>query len=102
MIERVPNPHEPDLDALCDAEWRQTLLTQALDDLKVEVSAAQYQAFHLVTVQQKSIGEAARLLGKTRPQIYLMKHRTTHALRRIVQRLEKRAGGFHQANGRTG
>jgi RNA polymerase sigma factor (sigma-70 family) len=89
-IARIPNPLEVDLDALCDAEWQQTLLTQAMNELQVEVSAIHYQAFHMLTVQQKSVGDTARLLGRSRPQIYLMKHRTAHALKKIVRRLQQR------------
>jgi RNA polymerase sigma factor (sigma-70 family) len=91
-IARIPDPKEVDLEAMCDAEWRQTLLAQAMNELQVEVSATQYQVFHLVSVQGMPVVQAAQILGKSRPRVYLMRHRATKALKRIVERLEKRTG----------
>ena len=91
-IERVPDGRKVDLEGLCDAEWKQRLAEQALKELQLEVKAEHYQIFHLLEAQKKPIAEVAQLLKRNRAQIYLIKFRTTQALRRIVQRLEKRLG----------
>ena len=91
-VERIPDPREADLIHLCDAEWRSQLLEKAMKQLQVRISADAFQVFHLITVQQKSAAEAAQLLGKSRAQIYLMRHRAGLALKKIVRELEKRLG----------
>ncbi len=87
--ERVPDPRAVDLEGLCDAEWEARLREQALKELQLEVKAGQYQIFHLLVVEQKSIEEVAAMVGRSRAQIYLIKHRVAAALKRIVKRLQK-------------
>ena len=45
-------PRAADIDALFEPRWREQLLAQALKELEMEVSASQYQAFHVLTVQR--------------------------------------------------
>ena len=85
-IERVPDPREPEWESLCAAEQKRWLL----EALEKEVKAEHYQIFHLLTVEQKTIGEVARMVGRNRAQIYLVKHRVTQALKRVAKRLEAR------------
>jgi RNA polymerase sigma-70 factor (ECF subfamily) len=90
--ERVPDPRGVDLEGLCDAEWEAQLRERAFKELQLEVKAGQYQIFHLLVVEQKSIEEVAAMVGRSRAQIYLIKHRVASALKRIVKRLEKKLG----------
>jgi len=90
--ERVPDPHEADWEGLCDAEWEARLREQAFKELQLEVKAGQYQIFHLLVVEQKPIEEVARMVGRSRAQIYLIKHRVAGALKGIVKRLGKKLG----------
>ncbi len=91
-VERVPDGREVDLEHLCDAEWEARLTERALKELPLEVKAEQYQIFHLLVVEQKSIPEVAKMVGRNRAQIYLIKHRVANALKKIVRRLEKELG----------
>jgi RNA polymerase sigma factor (sigma-70 family) len=91
-VERVPDPRTIDLEALCDAEWKQRLMQQALRELQLQVKAEHYQVFHLVELEQKPIAEVAAALGRSRAQIYLVKHRVSLALKRILKRLQKQIG----------
>jgi RNA polymerase sigma-70 factor (ECF subfamily) len=88
-IERVPDARKVDLERLCDAEWKEQLMKRALEDLQFEVKAEHYQIFHLVTAEQKPIAEVAGMVGRNAAQIYVVKHRVSNALRKIVGRLEK-------------
>jgi RNA polymerase sigma-70 factor (ECF subfamily) len=54
-IERVPDTRAVDLEALCDAEWKQRLMQQALRELQLQVKGEHYQIFHLVELEQKPI-----------------------------------------------
>ena len=91
-VERVPAPQEVDFDELCDAEWRQQLLKQAMKELQVAVKAEHYQVFHLLFIEQKPVLEVARMLGKNQAQVYLIKHRVGSTLKKILKQLEKRLG----------
>jgi RNA polymerase sigma factor (sigma-70 family) len=91
-VERVPDAREVDLEGLCDAEWNRLLMEQAMKELQVAVKAEHYQIFHLLTVQQKPIADVAQMVGKSRAQVYLIKHRVTNALKVILKKLEKKLG----------
>jgi len=91
-VERVPDAQEVDWAGLCDAEWEARLREQALKALQLEVKAEHYQVFHLLVVEQKPLAEVARMVGRNRAQIYLVKHRVANALKKIVRRLEKKLG----------
>ena len=91
-VERVPDGREMDLAGLCDAEWCERLREQAFKQLQFEVKAEHYQIFHLLTLEQKSTTEVARMLGRNVAQVYLVKHRVGRALKKIVRRLEQKLG----------
>ena len=91
-VERVADSRTVDLEALCDEEWKQRLMQQALRELQLQVKAEQYQIFHLVELEQKPVAEVAAALGRSRAQVYLVKHRVSVALKGILKRLKKQFG----------
>jgi RNA polymerase sigma-70 factor (ECF subfamily) len=91
-VERVPSPAEADLAAMCDEEWSRHLREEALQQLQLEVKPAHYQVFHLLTLEEKPIEAVAKMVGRSRAQIYLIKHRVGNKLKKIVRRLEKELG----------
>jgi len=91
-VERVPDRDEADLEALCDEEWARHLRETAMKELQLTVKPEQYQIFHLLVLEQRPIEEVARMVGRSRAQIYLIKHRVSHALKKIAKRLEKKLG----------
>jgi RNA polymerase sigma factor (sigma-70 family) len=90
-IDRVPDPKEVDLERLCDEEWREQIFKAALKQVQGEVKAEHYQIFHLLEIEHKPIGEVGKMVGRSRAQIYLIKHRVLIALKRAVKHLEKKA-----------
>ena len=91
-VERVADSRTVDLEALCDAEWKERLMQQALRELQLEVKAEHYQIFHLVELEQKPVAEVAAALGRSRAQVYVVKHRVSLALKRVLKRLQKQLG----------
>jgi len=91
-VERVPNPSETDLVGLCDREWTERLRELALKELQLKVRADNYQIFHLAVLEQRPVEDVARIVGRGRAQIYLVKHRVGNSLKRIVRDLEKQLG----------
>jgi len=89
-VERVADPVEVDLERLCDAEWEERLKERAMKELQCAVKAEHYQVFYLLAVEQKPVALVAAMVGRSRAQVYLIKHRVGKALRRIVKQFEKR------------
>lgn len=88
-VERVPDNRPVDLEGLCDEAWKEWLMARALKEVQVEVKAEHFQVFHLLVVERKSTSEVARIVGRNRAQIYLIKHRVSTALKKVVRRIER-------------
>ena len=88
-IERVPDGKIGELESLWDQEWRSNLLKAALEKVKVQFSAKQYQIFDFIVLKQWSAGEVAKSLGVTITSVYLAKHRVAAAVRKEIGRLER-------------
>jgi RNA polymerase sigma-70 factor (ECF subfamily) len=87
--ERVPDPAEPELQARWDAEWRQNLFDAALERVRRNVDARQFQAFDLYVLRKWPVSKVAQSLGISAGRIYLVKHRIGALLKKEVQRLER-------------
>lgn len=92
-VERVPDPREVNLEALCDEEWKQQLLSTALRQLQGVSKAEHYQIFHLLEIERKSIAEVAKMVGRSRGSLYLIRHRMLKELRRGMKQVQKEAEG---------
>jgi RNA polymerase sigma factor (sigma-70 family) len=89
--ESVPDPlllPDEQLEAAGEAEWRGILLQMALVRVRERAHPKHYQAFDFCVLQNIPAGQVARMLGLSRAQVYLAKHRLTLTLRRTAARLE--------------
>jgi RNA polymerase sigma factor (sigma-70 family) len=91
-VERIPNDGPGELERLWDIEWSSWLLGMALRELPSQISADQFQIFHMLTVEQMPVSKVAALVGHVTAHIYLAKHRASKALNKILKRLEKEWG----------
>jgi RNA polymerase sigma factor (sigma-70 family) len=89
-VERVPDSTVPSLDDLWEAEWKRTLLDQALTGVRQQVAPKQYQIFDLYVLQEKPIESITRSLGVTASQVYLAKHRVSLVLKDEMKKAERR------------
>ena len=87
-VDRLPDPHSFDGDALWEEEWRKHLLAAALERVKRLVSPEQYQLFDFYVLKEVPVLEVARTLEVSVGQIYLAKHRVSKLLKKEVKRLE--------------
>jgi len=92
LIERIPDPRELDFSALGEAEVQDRLKQDALKELQLQVKAEHFQIFHLLVVEQKSVSDVAKIVGRSAAQIYLIKHRLSKTLKDIVRRLDRKLG----------
>jgi RNA polymerase sigma-70 factor (ECF subfamily) len=89
-IERIPDPASLNVDALWEQEWESFLISNALQNLQLQVTAQQYQVFYLHTIQQMSAKDVANAVGVSAAQVYLIKHRLKRLFKRAVTTAEKR------------
>lgn len=76
------------LEATWDAEWREHQLTRALERVRAQVSARQFQMFHLVVVKGWAMAEITRTLKVNRAQVYMAKMRISRLVKMELARLE--------------
>ena len=69
--------------------WRQRILEEALEQVRTQADARQFQIFRVVISQKIRAQEVAKSFGVSVMQVYLAKHRIAKLLKREVQRLEK-------------
>jgi RNA polymerase sigma factor (sigma-70 family) len=88
-IERIPDPAHTALDCIWETEWRDHLLSRALERVKGQVSARQFQVFDLLVLQRWSVSDVVRTLHVNASQVYLAKHRVGSLVRKAVRALER-------------
>jgi RNA polymerase sigma factor (sigma-70 family) len=87
-IDRAADPKN--LDEIWDEEWRGNLLKTAIEKIRAQFSAAQFQIFDLNVLKEWPARDVAKSLGVSRASVYLAKHRISAALKKEIARLEKK------------
>jgi RNA polymerase sigma factor (sigma-70 family) len=88
VFENIPAPQEA-LDEVWENQWRTSALEKAMEALKGQVKAKQYQIFDLLIMQKCTVSKVAESLGVTAAQVYLVKHRLGILLKKEMKRLEQ-------------
>lgn len=90
-IERIADPASLDVDDIFATEWRERVLELAVEKLKKQVTAAQFQIFDLYVVKKWPVRKVAATLGISSGSVYLAKHRLSKLVKREAKALEKTA-----------
>lgn len=88
-IERAPDPAT--FEKVWDKEWHDQVMKAAVEKVRSEFSAAQFQMFDLNVVKEWPARDVAKSLGVSIASVYLAKHRISGALKKEILRLEKGA-----------
>jgi RNA polymerase sigma-70 factor (ECF subfamily) len=89
-IERVPS--EDNLESIWEEEWQKRLLDAAIERVKTQVSAEQYQMFDFYVLKKMPAHKVTAALGTSVGQLYLAKHRISKLIKKEVRRLEEKMG----------
>ena len=89
-IERVPS--EDNLESIWEEEWQKRLLDAAIERVKTQVSAEQYQMFDFYVLKKMPARKVTAALGTSVGQLYLAKHRISKLIKKEVRRLEEKMG----------
>ena len=73
-----------DVDKIMLEEWRNFLLEQALDTLRLSVDTETYQVFYMSFVQKCSVAEIASVTRKSPNNIYVIRSRCMAKLKKII------------------
>ena len=88
-IEAVPDPAGDKLDEVWQREWEENILSTAFRRLRSRVSAQQLLIFRMCMSGELPLGQVARKLRVSVPQVYLARHRVGKIFKGEVQRLRK-------------
>ncbi len=88
LLETQPGHAGLTLDAIWEDEWRTHLLDTALDRVKEQADAREFQMFYLHVVKNMPALQVARRLGAKLPQVYFAKYKISTRLKKEVRRLE--------------
>jgi len=89
LMERLPDPATFDLDAAWEADWREHVLTVALERVKQKASPVEVQVFDLCVTRQVPVKEVARRLNLKLWRVYFAQKRVATLLKREVERVER-------------
>ena len=86
----MPSPEN--LEAIWEEEWQNKLLEAALERVRSQASARQYQMFDLYVLKKMRVQEVATALGTSVAQVYLAKHRISRLIKKEIQQLKAKMG----------
>jgi RNA polymerase sigma factor (sigma-70 family) len=93
LLDAAVDPSVRDLDGIWEEEWQRNLFDVALQNVKGEVSARQFQIFELYVLQELPLGMLTSRLGVNIGQVYLAKHRVSQLLKKELKRLDAKSNG---------
>ena len=86
-VEGVPDPTIPALEMLWDEEWETNLKQVALDRVKQQVNAKQYQIFDFYVLRSWPVSKVTKVLKVSTTMVYLAKHRVGRMVKKEVGHL---------------
>jgi RNA polymerase sigma-70 factor (ECF subfamily) len=82
-----------DWESLWDAEWARHVTARAVERVKAQVSARQFQIFSLAVLQEQPGPEVCRTLGVNAAMVYLARHRVGRLLKKELERIRREGEG---------
>ncbi|MEO8427612.1 MAG: sigma-70 family RNA polymerase sigma factor, partial [Verrucomicrobiota bacterium] len=89
-IDRIPDPAGFKVDDVWEKEWQTNLLNKAIERVKSQVTARQFQMFDLYVTKQWPVQKVAKVLGVNIARVYLAKHRVSVLIKSEIKKLEKK------------
>lgn len=71
-----------------EAEWRNMVLTNCLEQVRKEFDSKVFKAFELYALEQTAVDEVARNLEMSRNAVYIAKSRVLSRMRQLEQQFE--------------
>lgn len=78
-----------ELEAIWEAEWRDAVLRQCMEEVRREVEARTFRAFELVAREGRDPAEVGAELGLSRDAVYAAKRRVLRRVRELAPAVEE-------------
>lgn len=88
LHERIADPDSLNYQDIWEEEWQKNLMDVAIERVKKQVKARQFQIFDLYVLKNWSVADIRKTLKVNAPQIYLAKHRISGLLKKEIKRIE--------------
>jgi len=88
LLERIPDPAGPALDAIWDDEWKRHLFQTALRKVKTLVEPLHFQVFDCYALKDWPVKEVAGRFHLKPGQVYVIKHRVSSLIAKEIERLQ--------------
>ncbi len=85
--ESIPDPDGFELERIWEQEWIKNIHSIAMDRVKTQVSAQQFQIFDCYVIKEWSVEEIKNKLNFSSGQIYMAKHRVGKLFKKELQLL---------------
>ncbi|MGH7972353.1 MAG: RNA polymerase sigma factor [Limisphaerales bacterium] len=82
-----PGP-DAEIESVWEDEWRGHVFQAALARVRHKSNPKHYQVFDYCVLRDLPAAQVARMLGLNAAQVYLAKHRVSHAVRRAAREIE--------------
>jgi RNA polymerase sigma-70 factor (ECF subfamily) len=89
-LEQLPDPAKSALETLWEEEWENNLMDAAIERIKTNVPAKQFQIFDLYVRKGWPLGKVSQALNVNRGQVYLVKHRVAKLIKAEVATLRSK------------
>jgi RNA polymerase sigma factor (sigma-70 family) len=87
-VERIPDPAGAALEQIWEQEWQSNLLNLAMERVRRQVTAKQFQMFDLYVTQEWPMDLVTSTLGVSAARVYMAKMRVGRLLRREIRALK--------------
>jgi len=87
-IERIPDRSAMNLEHLSEEDYQKSLFQMAVERVKRQVSAKQFQIFDLYVLKQWPVKNITSTLGCSSTVVFLAKHRVMHLIKKEVEKLK--------------
>jgi DNA-directed RNA polymerase specialized sigma24 family protein len=90
LVEKLEAPRGEEAHRqLWEQEWRYAVLDAALRQVEQEVGEKAFQAFRLLTGENRPVEEVADQLDIAPASVYVYKHRVMTAIKEYIARLDR-------------
>jgi RNA polymerase sigma-70 factor (ECF subfamily) len=87
-LDRLPGKGEAEFQGMWEEEWQNHVLDVALARLKRKVDPKHFQIFDLTAIRGWDASKAAKLLGVSSAQVYIVRHRLKKMLKEELEAVQ--------------
>ena len=80
----LPEDYPAEVDVPEMEKWHDYLLEKAIEELRESVDTVTYEAFYMLCIQERAVGDVAAVTRKSPNTLYGIRHRCLQKLKKII------------------